>query len=329
MTKAQFRAGGNTARCVQLCTRRAAAILAMLGAAPTLAQTISNGDSTFAIPPANTSGALVRTGSFGGSGITYVAGGDGTNQVFQQWWWYRVSGVNGREFALSNLTGASAAGNTMTLSYAEPEGFTASLTYTLTDGTNIPAQANLESSLRITNNSAVTRSISVYCYYDPDLEGQFADGATLDELGRIRFVDNGTGFFGEMLGVNRDAYMVGAHPSVRNLLIDLDADTLNDTGLPFAPADATTAMQWNLTISPGASERVFVALSLNQEAQTCGSLVGDTNGDGNVNLADLATLLTFFGTSGGVSRAQGNLDGDNDVDLSDLALLLANFGTSC
>lgn len=56
---------------------------------------------------------------------------------------------------------------------------------------------------------------------------------------------------------------------------------------------------------------------------------GDLDGDAQVGLSDLATLLSNFGTSGGATPAQGDLDGDQDVDLSDLAALLGNFGTTC
>lgn len=59
-----------------------------------------------------------------------------------------------------------------------------------------------------------------------------------------------------------------------------------------------------------------------------GSCVGDLNGDGVVDLTDLATLLTHFG-SGGALAADGDLDGDQDVDLTDLTQLLTAFGTTC
>ncbi|MFN0138419.1 MAG: SUMF1/EgtB/PvdO family nonheme iron enzyme [Phycisphaerae bacterium] len=58
---------------------------------------------------------------------------------------------------------------------------------------------------------------------------------------------------------------------------------------------------------------------------------GDINGDGVINLTDLARLLAAFGTSAGdplYSRA-ADLNGDGRVDLSDLAALLARFGTPC
>lgn len=53
---------------------------------------------------------------------------------------------------------------------------------------------------------------------------------------------------------------------------------------------------------------------------------GDVDGDGDVDLTDLAFLLTNFGLQSGATRGQGDLDGDGDVDLVDLATLLTNFG---
>ncbi|MFN0136691.1 MAG: beta strand repeat-containing protein [Phycisphaerae bacterium] len=57
--------------------------------------------------------------------------------------------------------------------------------------------------------------------------------------------------------------------------------------------------------------------------------VGDLNGDLQVNLTDLSTLLANFGLSGGATLAQGDLNGDGNVNLTDLALLLGNFGLNC
>lgn len=54
---------------------------------------------------------------------------------------------------------------------------------------------------------------------------------------------------------------------------------------------------------------------------------GDVDGDGDVDLSDLALLLANFGTPSGATV--GDVDGDGDVDLSDLAVLLANFGMTC
>jgi YVTN family beta-propeller protein len=55
--------------------------------------------------------------------------------------------------------------------------------------------------------------------------------------------------------------------------------------------------------------------------------VGDVDGSGGVDLADLTLLLSQFGSFGpGLSA---DLDADGDVDLADLTLLLSNFGSDC
>jgi hypothetical protein len=56
---------------------------------------------------------------------------------------------------------------------------------------------------------------------------------------------------------------------------------------------------------------------------------GDLDGDGDVDLNDLAQLLANYGMSEGAIYEDGDLDGDGDVDLADLATLLAVYGTNC
>lgn len=56
---------------------------------------------------------------------------------------------------------------------------------------------------------------------------------------------------------------------------------------------------------------------------------GDIDGDGDVDLSDLATLLAAYGTCVGDHdfNPAADLDADGCVDLSDLAALLGNYGT--
>ena len=61
----------------------------------------------------------------------------------------------------------------------------------------------------------------------------------------------------------------------------------------------------------------------------CDNCFGDLDGDSDVDLGDLATLLGNYGTPSGATYADGDLDGDGDVDLQDLAALLAVYGTVC
>ncbi len=52
------------------------------------------------------------------------------------------------------------------------------------------------------------------------------------------------------------------------------------------------------------------------------AIPGDLDGDGDVDLNDLAILLASYGVDAG-----GDLDDDGDTDLADLAILLANYGS--
>ncbi|MFQ5805441.1 MAG: S8 family serine peptidase [Phycisphaerae bacterium] len=60
----------------------------------------------------------------------------------------------------------------------------------------------------------------------------------------------------------------------------------------------------------------------------CGC-AGDLDGDGDVDLSDLAQLLTNYGMTSGATYEDGDLDGDGDVDLTDLAALLSVYGATC
>jgi hypothetical protein len=57
--------------------------------------------------------------------------------------------------------------------------------------------------------------------------------------------------------------------------------------------------------------------------------LGDLDGDNDVDLADLARLLSNYGSGGGMTYEDGDLDGDGDIDLTDLAALLAVYGAPC
>lgn len=60
-----------------------------------------------------------------------------------------------------------------------------------------------------------------------------------------------------------------------------------------------------------------------------GACLVDTDKDGDVDLADLATLLGNYGITTGAKVEEGDFDGDGDVDLADLSRLLTDHGDEC
>lgn len=110
-------------------------------------------------------------------------------------------------------------------------------------------------------------------------------------------------------------------------------------GLPIAPGDILCP-----PIPPGAGlpPRIWIpaeALGLatlrshfnnNDDLDaldvTC-SIQGDLNGDGRVDLSDIAILLSSYGCVG--TACPGDINGDGIVNLSDLAIGLANYGRTC
>lgn len=69
--------------------------------------------------------------------------------------------------------------------------------------------------------------------------------------------------------------------------------------------------------------RIDLRRSLELSPPPC---LGDLNGDGTVEIQDLAILLADFGCAGG---CEGDVDGDGDTDQADLAALLGVYGHEC
>jgi hypothetical protein len=91
---------------------------------------------------------------------------------------------------------------------------------------------------------------------------------------------------------------------------------------PLEGAAGTDTFTFQVNSAVGSSNVATVTLVYT-------SCLGDINGDGQVDLSDLAQLLGGYGTTSGAGYADGDLDLDGDVDLSDLAEMLGVYGTVC
>ncbi len=97
-----------------------------------------------------------------------------------------------------------------------------------------------------------------------------------------------------------------------------DYELSGTIGQPDAGTSALTGGEFELTGG-------FWAISFAEPEP----IPGDLDGDGDVDLADLAQLLGNYGTTSGAAYEDGDIDEDGDVDLTDLAALLAVYGTTC
>jgi hypothetical protein len=66
----------------------------------------------------------------------------------------------------------------------------------------------------------------------------------------------------------------------------------------------------------------------NNQTEVCFTLLGDSDLDQTVNVADLANLAGNFGKTAGAVWLQGDFDYNGTVNVADLADLAGNFGQS-
>ena len=240
----------------------AGALLASLSFGQTI---ITSGSSSFgwtSATDANISGSTVRTGTSGGTSVVYSASGS-PDQLYQNWWWYRVNGVNSREYALSGLTSKVVSGNRMTLNYREPEGFDVELRYTIT---NRPEGALVTGTAFVTSVSSSPLDFDFFNYMDFDIGGASNDQAVRisdNPAFRMKIFDTGSNVSAEYRAIDGIAYQVGNFASVRSLLTNTNVDNLNNTGLPYGPGDFTAANQWKFTLYEGEQIAIQTSYLLN------------------------------------------------------------------
>jgi len=191
-------------------------------------------------------------------------------------------------------------------------------------------------------------SAGVYALQGGDLAGSGAVTGDVENSGArvMPGLSAGTlaidGDYDQTAGGTLDVEIGGASPGAFDVLTvsgtatltgTLNVSTLNG----YSPPGGTTFV----VLSAGAINGAFDALTgapgfeVSYTAteviltSTGGALPGDLDGDCDVDLADLTTMLAHFGQTSGVGYEDGDLDGDGDVDLTDLTTLLAYFGTVC
>ncbi|MGE3167131.1 MAG: hypothetical protein AB7O52_19670 [Planctomycetota bacterium] len=258
------------------------------------------------------------------------------DHMFQQWWFYRVAGATQESQLPFPAPSEAYVGNVVTLGFTEPL-FSATASVTLTDGVSAGAATTVHE-MTITNTSAAPLSMQFFCYVDLDVIDDDDDVATLigGDPTHMRVTD-GTGAYSEFRGVGASAYQSGPYPSIIIELTDAGLTNLNNSGIPSAATDVTSAYQWDLSLAPGASQTLTVLITCNEVANVVappqGQLVrGDCNDDGARNLVDVIFYLGYLFPNGAPNalHCDDGCDANDDGSLNlvdAIAQLNSLFGT--
>jgi hypothetical protein len=141
--------------------------------------------------------------------------------------------------------------------------------------------------------------------------GQNSFGAPGQSMGTNEYVVAGVGLDDDVLVAAGSFLAPGTYGTYTFRIENALANVLLEVNTPpdFSPVSSATVTYVDDTITFGVA------------------LIGDVDGDGDVDLTDLATLLANYGMTSGATWADGDMDGDGDVDLTDLSALLSNYGS--
>ena len=185
---------------------------------------------------------------------------DGVNQLYQQWFWYGI-GTGTAQNSIDTISAPTiSTPNAFTayISYANAN-ISAQINYVLTGGTLGSGTSQLNESIHLVNVSNGSLTLRFYQYSDFDLNGS-TGGDTL------QLYRNLSGKFYEAIQTKGNITMSetdvvpGANhgeaslfPSLLNRLNGGTQITLADNLGVVGPGDTAWALEWDVTLAPGAS----------------------------------------------------------------------------
>jgi hypothetical protein len=212
-------------------------------------------------PPAN---AAITTLSDLNSTVTIDSGSqagmsswvvDGVNQLFQQWFWYRI-GSTGGESSINTISAATVTPGLGTrqvdITYSNSS-LSVDVVYTLTGGTAGTHTSDVAESIRITNTSSASETIHFFQYSDFDLNNTL--GGQTVSFPNVNTVDQtGTGVvLSETVATPApNERQASPFPVIVNSLNDANPTTLDGTNTAIN-TDATWGFQWDTTLGAGGS----------------------------------------------------------------------------
>src|SRR5208283_4834256 len=216
------------------------ALVLVLFVAPARATiTLSDGNSVLTINPTSSAGMESWTV-------------DGINQLYQQWYWYRV-GPTGLAQPINNLgllSTVQSSPDEVALTYGSLTGLEVTLGLTLDGGPVGSGLSDLDQQIEIVNNTVASKQVHFFEYSDFDLDGTpggqtiTLSGTPVNTAGQI----SGLSSVAEaVVGPGPNRYEAALYPTILNGLDTVSGYTLNDNKVA-GPGDATWAFEWDKTL---------------------------------------------------------------------------------
>jgi hypothetical protein len=233
----------------------AAAMLA-LAVVPALADTITLQDL-------GTTATIETTpDSYGRVGMTNWSI-DGSNYLYEQWFWIRIGDAVGQTSLEQLYQGYTQdpAKTTATMKFGTTSGVTVDVVYGLLGGGVGSGTADITEQIRIRNLTGQTQTISFFQYCDFDLGGLASDDTVWMRSENVVEQTNGLFRISETSAIpTASRYELGKYPSTLSNLnsgATYNLATVIDEFAVFpSPAitgDVTWAFQWDITLANGAS----------------------------------------------------------------------------
>lgn len=188
---------------------------------------------------------------------------NGTNHMFQQWFWYRA-GADGFERSIDTIPFVGAQ-LTDTNPFTDPrpdtlsglfreQRFDLETNFTLRGSADGTVASDITEQIRITNTTAAALPFTFFQYVDLDLNGTPQDTVAQILNGNTAQQSEGQIVASESVVTPQpSALEVNFFPVTLNSLNDGALTNLNNVAGPLGPGDLTWAFQWNFLISPGQS----------------------------------------------------------------------------
>jgi len=196
---------------------------------------------------------------------------DGVNQLYQQWFWYRV-GPTGPERSLETipiLSEIHANPNTLVATYGNSQ-FSIQASYTLNGGSIGSGSSEIIEQLRIKNLTGSPLDFHFFQYTDFDVNGTYANDTVqllqnmlglfdtaIQSEGNIHFADT-------IVSPGANHGEAGLWPSIIDKLKDGNPTTLKDNPGPLT-GDSSWAFQWDQVIAANgefvinADKKIFIS----------------------------------------------------------------------